>query len=180
MPRIRPSRLFFALAVMIGIMIGLGSFTFVYAQGLSYMSNDPRACMNCHIMTDQYNSWAKSGHHHVAVCNDCHTPHDLVGKYTTKAINGWNHSRAFTMQDFHEPIQITRRNKEILQANCIRCHADFVHAALTTRARAEESGVLCVHCHRGVGHGPLKSEVSLDVVRLQQSFSANPMQEMPK
>lgn len=169
----------FALAIMLGIVLGLGGFTFVYAQGLSYMSNDPRACMNCHIMTDEYNSWAKSGHHHVAVCNDCHTPHDLIGKYTTKAINGWNHSRAFTMQDFHDPIQITKRNKEILQANCIRCHGDFVHEALTTRARAEESGVLCVHCHRGVGHGPIKSDARMDFIQYQRTLSL-PTQEMQK
>ena len=37
-------------AVVIGIAIGLGSYTFVYARGYSYLTNDPAACANCHIM----------------------------------------------------------------------------------------------------------------------------------
>ena len=139
-------------AALIGIPLGVGLFTFRYAEGMAYMSNDPRICTNCHIMNDQYNSWAKSGHRHVAVCNDCHTPHDLVGKYTTKAINGWNHSKAFTLQNFVEPIRITPRNAAILQANCIRCHEPLVEDTLL-RHDAHGEAVRCVHCHRSVGHG---------------------------
>jgi len=141
--------------MLMGIPIGLGLFTFRYAEGLSYMSNDPRACMNCHIMNDQYNSWAKAGHHHVAVCNDCHTPHDFVGKYMTKAINGWNHSKAFTLQNFPEPIRITPRNAGILQANCVRCHEPLVEDTLL-RFEAHGGGVSCIHCHKSVGHGPVR------------------------
>ncbi|CAN5592782.1 hypothetical protein BH09PLA1_BH09PLA1_11250 [soil metagenome] len=48
------SRTNLAIAMLIGICIGLGSFTFNYAEGLSYLSNNPRACVNCHIMNDQY------------------------------------------------------------------------------------------------------------------------------
>ncbi len=149
---LRPRRAILT-AMLIGIPIGAGLFTFRYAEGLAYMSNDPRACVNCHIMNDEYNAWAKSGHHHVAVCNDCHTPHDLIGKYTTKAINGWNHSRAFTLQDFHDPIQITPRNARILQENCIRCHQSMVQDTLL-REDSHGGGASCVHCHRNVGHGP--------------------------
>jgi nitrate/TMAO reductase-like tetraheme cytochrome c subunit len=28
-------------------------FTLGYARGLSHLSTDPRACVNCHIMNDQ-------------------------------------------------------------------------------------------------------------------------------
>ena len=118
--RLPVSKTTLGVCLLVGICVGVGAFTFSYAEGLSYMSNDPNACVNCHVMREQLDSWAKSGHHHVAVCNDCHTPHNLVGKYTTKAINGWNHSKAFTLQDFHQPIQITKRNKDIVQENCIR------------------------------------------------------------
>ena len=149
-------RIFLVAAILAGICLGLGTFTFHYADGLAYMSNDPKACINCHIMRDEYESWSKSGHRHVAVCNDCHTPHTFIGKYTTKAINGWNHSKAFTMQDFHEPIQITQRNKNILQENCLRCHGDFVHGAIVVPAGGEDKATYCVHCHRTVGHGPTR------------------------
>jgi cytochrome c nitrite reductase small subunit len=32
-------------------------------------------------MDGYYASWQKGPHHGVAVCNDCHVPHDLAGKY---------------------------------------------------------------------------------------------------
>lgn len=117
-----------ALAVASGLLLGLGGFTFRYAQGLSYFSTDAKACANCHIMQSQYDSWQKASHHGVAVCIDCHLPVDFVGKYMAKASNGWHHSRAFTMQDFHEPIRITPGNAAILQENCLHCHQDMVHA----------------------------------------------------
>ena len=34
-----------------------GAFTFVYAKGLSYLTPDPRACLNCHVMYSQYDGW---------------------------------------------------------------------------------------------------------------------------
>jgi len=38
------------LGVLIGSMVGLGIYTFVYAKGYSYLSNDPRGRANCHVM----------------------------------------------------------------------------------------------------------------------------------
>ena len=123
-PVIRPRRAIFASAVLVGIPVGVGLFTFRYAEGLSYFSSDPKACVNCHIMRDEYDSWAKSGHHHVAVCIDCHLPHSFIPKMIAKSRNGWNHSSAFTLQNFHEPIMIGPTNAAILQENCLRCHAE--------------------------------------------------------
>ena len=75
-------------------------------------------------------------------------------KYFAKALNGYHHSKGFTLQDFHEPILIKPRNAEILQDNCLRCHGDFVHDALVGPRRAvHEDDGRCVHCHRGAGHG---------------------------
>ena len=100
----------------------------------------------------QYDSWQKASHHAVAGCVDCHLPSGFPGKYVAKALNGYHHSRAFTFQDFHEPIQITPRNAEILQENCLRCHEDLVHA-LVTGATTDRDAIRCVHCHQTVGHG---------------------------
>jgi cytochrome c nitrite reductase small subunit len=139
----------------VGIALGIGAFTFKYAEGLSYFSTDPKACANCHIMNDQFTSWSKGPHHGDARCIDCHLPHELVAKYIAKASNGYHHSKGFTLQDFHEPILIKPRNAAILQENCLRCHGDFVHDALVGTQRPAHPGdeSQCVHCHRNVGHG---------------------------
>lgn len=140
-------------AALLGILSGVGAYTFKYAEGFSYFSTDPRACVNCHIMNDQYNSWRKSSHHAAAGCVDCHLPHDLIGKYIAKASNGYHHSKGFTFQDFHEPIMIKPRNAQILQENCLRCHGELVHN-IVQGSKTEADAVQCVHCHASVGHGP--------------------------
>ena len=73
------------LGLTLGLLLGVGGYTFIYARGASYLTNNPHACANCHVMQEQYSGWLNSSHRAVAVCNDCHTPHDVIGKYTTKA-----------------------------------------------------------------------------------------------
>ena len=140
-----------AVGLLIGAAAGVGGYTFVYAKGGSYLTNDPQACANCHIMQDHFDAWAKSSHHAVAVCNDCHTPKDIIGKYSTKALNGWHHSYAFTTGDFHEPLMITQRNREITEKACRNCHQAVVQS-IDAHA-GEGSGALdCIRCHQNVGH----------------------------
>jgi len=140
------------VAACAAVLAGLGAATLRYAEGASYLSADPAACANCHIMQAQYESWQKASHHGVATCVDCHLPHDFVGRYLAKARNGWNHSKAFTLQDFPEPIRITPRNAEILQQTCLACHGDLVHG-LAPGGRDPARELVCVHCHATVGHG---------------------------
>jgi cytochrome c nitrite reductase small subunit len=139
-----------AVALPLAALSGLGAFTFGYGEGHSYLSNDPRACANCHVMQDHFDSWLASSHARVAVCNDCHLPHDFAGKWVTKADNGFFHSLAFTLGDFHEPIRIKPRNRRVTQGACIACHHDFVHQMLPARPGGDM--LLCVHCHGDVGH----------------------------
>ena len=74
-------------------------------------------------MNEQYEAWLKSGHRHAATCVDCHLPHAGLAKWVAKADHGFRHSAAFTLQNFKEPIEITPRDREIVQDNCVRCHA---------------------------------------------------------
>jgi cytochrome c nitrite reductase small subunit len=138
------------LAVTAGLLIGIGVFTFGYARGASYLTDDPAACANCHVMKDQYEGWMKSSHGKVAVCNDCHTPPGFFNKYAAKAVNGFFHSLAFTTQTFPDEIQITGRNFQTTNHACIKCHEDIVDTIRAFRGRREE--ISCIQCHSTVGH----------------------------
>jgi cytochrome c nitrite reductase small subunit len=139
-----------ALAALAGAIIGLGAFTFNYAQGFSYLSTDPAACINCHIMREQWDGWNNGSHKAVATCNDCHTPHNnIVSKYAVKAINGFRHSYAFTTGDFAEPIRITAMNRDVTQHACLYCHGELTTAI--SHANSNEP-TDCLTCHEGVGH----------------------------
>lgn len=138
------------LSVLLGLGAGIGFFTFVYAHGAAYLTNDPGACANCHVMGEEYGAWMKGPHHAVAACNDCHTPHNLVAKYAIKARNGFWHSYYFTRGKFPEPIRITDLNRRVTEQACRHCHADMAHQIV---ALDGERGTLsCIHCHRSVGH----------------------------
>lgn len=140
------------LFLMFGIIIGLGIYAFFYAKGYSYMSDDPQACINCHVMRENMDSWIKSTHHHVAKCNDCHLPHNIVGKYAIKALNGFNHSVAFTLQNFKDPIKIKSHSLNIVKNSCLSCHQAMVQVMEHSgRTQGEDSN--CLRCHQGVGHG---------------------------
>lgn len=139
-----------SFSAVLGVAAGLGLYTFVYAKGASYLTNDPAACANCHIMSEHYDGWIKSSHRHVAACNDCHTPHSLVPKYATKASNGFWHSFAFTSGEFPDPLRIKESNRRVTEAQCRRCHAGIVTAMDAGHAGSRK--LACLRCHGRVGH----------------------------
>jgi cytochrome c nitrite reductase small subunit len=142
--------LIIALCLVAGLAIGLGSFTFIYGKGYSYFSDNPAACVNCHIMHEQYDSWSKSAHSEVATCNSCHTPENFFFKAFSKAENGFNHSWKFTTGRFKEPLRIRQHNFDITISACLKCHATLMSNSLHQQPLAE--GRSCLHCHREVGH----------------------------
>ncbi|HEX6630865.1 MAG TPA: cytochrome c nitrite reductase small subunit [Gemmatimonadaceae bacterium] len=168
----RGQRWALAAAVLVGMAAGLGLFTFGYARGASYLTNDPAACSNCHIMNEHYAAWLKGSHHAVATCNDCHTPHDLVGKYAVKARNGFWHSFYFTVGGFPDPLRITEGNREVTEGACRYCHVEITQAidhgvgtvsfapergdppavAPAVHAALADEPISCIRCHRYVGH----------------------------
>jgi cytochrome c nitrite reductase small subunit len=157
----REQWLILAAAVLVGLVVGIGSYTFVYARGYSYLTNDPAACANCHIMRDHFSAWTRSSHQAVAVCNDCHTPQSLIPKYLTKAQNGFWHSFYFTTGRYPDPLRITERNRRVTEGACRTCHADLTASIEPMRAstsgavetRAEHAPeTSCIRCHNDVGH----------------------------
>ena len=139
---LRAHRAALVVAVLIGITAGLGAFTFGYAKGYSYLGTDPAACANCHVMQEHFDAWSKSSHKSVAGCNDCHTPHDIVGKYTVKAKNGFWHSFYFTTGRFPDPLRITEGNRKVTEQACRDCHAEITAAIVPPRPRGGETAAL--------------------------------------
>lgn len=146
------SRLILLALLVVGAAVGLGGGTLLYAEGTSYLSSDPAACVNCHVMRDVYESWTHGPHRHVASCVDCHLPHDGLAKWVAKASNGFAHSTAFTFRDDWDPIRLKPHNAAILQERCLACHGDMAHLVAGAGFPADEP-ISCVHCHKGVGHG---------------------------
>lgn len=156
--------------------MGLGAYTFVYAKGASYLTTDPAACANCHIMQEHFDAWLKSSHRNVATCSDCHMPHDLIGKYMEKARNGFLHSLAFTTGRFPDPLQIRPVNREVTERQCRSCHGDITQAiewgagGTPVEVNGPDAGrsggarpqlhdgniqgdrMSCIRCHTYVGH----------------------------
>jgi len=161
---------------LFGGAVGVAAFTFVYAKGASYLSSNPAVCANCHIMQEHFDAWQRSSHRAVAGCADCHMPHQLIGKYVSKASNGFWHSLAFTTGAFPDPLQIKPHNRAITERACRDCHTAIV-AAIDPVESEESIGIgaalagspstarpqihdgpiearreSCIRCHTYVGH----------------------------
>lgn len=147
-----PRTVLYGLAVFVlGSLIGVGFFTFIYAKGASYLTSDPAACANCHTMDEHYQAWTASSHGKVAGCNDCHSPHDnIVQKYANKGVNGFFHGLAMTTGDHPDNIRIKNYNLKITEEACLYCHADITSEMRSVRAHSQKQS--CVSCHRTVGH----------------------------
>lgn len=146
--RFRPD-LMLSLIGMLCFLAGFGVFTFVKAEGYSYLSDDPSACANCHVMNEQFNAWGHSSHARVATCNDCHGGHDnIFQKYYIKGVNGFNHSFAFTFNTYEEVITITQFNRDVVNASCMHCHQSTVSVIAPNHDDAPD----CTSCHAGIGH----------------------------
>jgi cytochrome c nitrite reductase small subunit len=141
-----------ALPLLIGATFGVGAYAFFYAKGYSYLQDEPAACANCHVMRAQYDGWVKSSHHSAATCNDCHTPHNLIGKYAVKATNGFFHSFYFTSGKYPDTIEITQFDRKVTEAACRRCHQNITQAIDGNQVHGKAEGVLCTRCHLSVGH----------------------------
>lgn len=143
-----------ACVAAVGAFLGMGAYVAHISQATSYLSDDPEACINCHIMNPMYASWQHSSHGRVTTCNDCHVPHDSTfRKYLFKAMDGARHSTLFTLRMEPQVIRAREESREVIQANCLRCHGDQVHSATTSVEFARN----CTDCHREVPHGRVDS-----------------------
>ena len=153
-PTARPFRWRWYLvpAILIGLVVGIGGYTFVYAKGASYMTNDPAACANCHVMNEQYDGWITSSHRAVAVCNDCHTPDGHRRQVRSPRPTTASGTRsAFTTGLVSRAHPGHAAQQGVTEASCQKCHADDDRRDHdTTHPKGEP--LTCVRCHDSVGH----------------------------
>jgi cytochrome c nitrite reductase small subunit len=103
-------------------------------------------------MREQFDGWLRSSHRAAATCNHCHTPADFIGKYWTKASNGFWHSFFFTTSGYEDNIQIKPHSRLIAEQACRTCHGDVVDAIEPSHATAAAGQLTCLRCHDSVGH----------------------------
>jgi cytochrome c nitrite reductase small subunit len=147
------------------MLVGFVALVFHISNADSYLSDDPRVCINCHLMTPHYVTWMHSSHREWATCNDCHVPHEnMVRQYMFKARDGLRHATVFTLRNEPHVIMLNEAAKTVVQNNCLRCHIDQVHPVSATNVTGENykfgEGKLCWECHRLVPHGRTLSESS--------------------
>lgn len=145
-----------------GIFTGIFFLVLHISMAASYLSDEPKTCINCHVMYPHYASWAKGSHANVATCSDCHVPQDnFFRKYYFKASDGLRHATFFTMRWEPQVIQIKDASVNVVQENCIRCHLDLVDmtqlVTVTGSMARDNEGKLCWDCHRETPHGTVKS-----------------------
>jgi len=166
-----PKRWVVPVILALATFCGMGLVIAHISNATSYLSDDPRACVNCHIMAPQYATWQRGSHGRVASCNDCHVPHDSIARhYFFKAMDGGRHSYMFTFRLEPQVIQMHEPGIRVVQQNCIRCHEDQMDRTslpeVTGKMALHGEGKLCWDCHRDVPHGSVRSLASAPDARV--------------
>lgn len=146
-------------------VVAVGMFGYVVnaSNMTSYISSDPKVCINCHTMNTEYATWQHSSHRSQATCVDCHLPKEsLIDKIFAKSRDGFIHSKAMTFRSYDHNIRISENAAERIQANCIRCHMEAVSQIIeNSRLYSMDKDTMqvdrkCWDCHRTVPHGNTK------------------------
>ncbi len=162
--RVFPSRRSKILGIIVaGIFCGLVVYLGYASNAASYLSDDPKTCVNCHIMGPYYATWQHSSHARNATCNDCHVPHDsFFKKWFFKGKDGLRHASVFALRREPQVIQAIDASAEVIMDNCIRCHTQLNQEFVKTGRIAFSdvtcnNGKACWDCHREVPHGGTNS-----------------------
>lgn len=174
-----PKKWKFPVLIITGSIIGLIAFIIYTSNAVSYLSDNPETCINCHIMVPQYATWQHSSHRENATCNDCHVPHNnIFNKYYFKAKDGLRHASMFTLRMEPQVIFIHEAGKNVVHNNCIRCHNELLtDSKLNTQTNFkhyDKSERECWECHREVPHGRVNSLSSAPYARVPVKSSKTP------
>lgn len=139
---------------LLGVMAGLGLLAVQVSNARSYLSDAPETCINCHVMSSAYGTWAHGSHRRDATCNDCHVPHDNpIRMLVFKAMDGLRHAAVFTARAEPQALRANRAAVPVIQQNCVRCHETTV-MNVSNPAMGDGAGTeVCWRCHRETPHG---------------------------
>lgn len=166
------------LVITGGIITGMVAFLIHISHFFSYLSDNPNACMNCHVMTSEYAGWLHSSHREVANCQDCHVPHNTVfHKYAFKAMDGLRHSAIFTLNLTPDAILMHEAGQEVVQNNCIRCHGQlWTKSPISSHYWTQyPESRRCWDCHRTTPHGEVRSLGSHPMAQVPSTKSMIPL-----
>lgn len=146
----------------LSVVVAVGLFAYVVKASnmISYLSSDPKVCINCHTMNTHYATWQHSSHRARATCVECHLPRDsFVNKMLAKSRDGLKHSVAMTLRTYGLNIRATENASDRIQENCIMCHQEMVSQIAINSSLYQDEGhkssvdSRCWDCHREVPHG---------------------------
>ncbi|MDR1241323.1 MAG: cytochrome c nitrite reductase small subunit [Deltaproteobacteria bacterium] len=153
-----PNKLVLPLFLAGGVIAGLGAYNLYVARAFSYLEDDPRACVNCHVMASYYQSWSRSSHAAQATCNECHVPQgSFPASLLFKAVDGVYHAAVFSARAEPQVIRPRDASSEVILENCIRCHTqlntEFVKTGMVKYADVKNGRQkACWDCHRDLPH----------------------------
>jgi cytochrome c nitrite reductase small subunit len=179
-----PDKLVLPMCVIGGLIVGLGAYCLYASNVVSYLDDDPKACVNCHIMASYYQSWSRSSHAVGVTCNDCHVPqHNALSKYLFKAKDGLYHAAVFTVRAEAQAIRPTDSSYEVILENCVRCHTqlntEFVKTGMVKYADVKKGRQqACWDCHRDVPHKMISNLASAPDAAIP--FPASPVPQWLK
>ncbi len=116
-------------------------------------------CASCHVMSEA--AWThKMSIHADLACNECHTPHNIAQKLPFKTASGLHDITTNTFGSIADSIHATKDTKNVVQANCRRCHT------ATVQTVDMDVKPYCTDCHRSVPHNkklPIDRRKAADV-----------------
>jgi len=139
-----------------GILIGIVAMA--VAVLAYHQSGDAGFCGSCHSMKPVHAQWSTSNHQQFT-CTECHLPDThIAGKITYKTRAGINDLVHETARDYPAGIGLSAHGRQIVNGNCVRCHASTI--ANTPMAGG---GADCLKCHRFLVHGRAQNDGGIQV-----------------
>lgn len=131
----------FVVSAVLAVLLVAGA-----AGAYTMQATDQAAfCGSCHVMAEAAWTHKQSAHAKLA-CNECHAPADLTAKIPFKAASGSQDIAENLTKRFSDVIHAEKKHKDVIQANCRRCHVPTVEKV------AMDSKPFCIDCHRSTPH----------------------------
>jgi hypothetical protein len=126
-------------------------------------SGSPAFCGTCHSMKEVTETFAQSTHSKLE-CVDCHLPHDSMVMYLfEKGRTGMNDVYHEVLRDYPAHIKLSARGRDMVNRNCLRCHANTMNKVHADLFKPMDTGGDCLKCHSRIAHGARPIEGGIKV-----------------